>query len=141
MGVDTEKLAKTLNRALSGSDTPRTLRVMVQVNSSGEASKHGVAPHDCLALCKFIVKECERLELAGLMTIGAPDYSGCRVEDFETMQACRREVALALERDVASLELSMGMSNDFEPAVRAGSTSVRVGSSIFGARSKPQKSG
>merc|ERR1712176_1097334 len=109
------------------------------VNSSGEASKHGVAPRACLALCEFITRQCERLELAGLMTIGAPDYSGCRVEDFETMQACRRQVAFALQRDVTSLELSMGMSNDFEPAIRAGSTSVRVGSSIFGARSYPQK--
>merc|ERR1711907_459971 len=107
---------------------------MVQVNSSGEASKHGVAPQDCVALCAFIASKCERLQLAGLMTIGAPDYSGCRTEDFETLHRCRSEAAEVLGIPASELELSMGMSSDYEVAIREGSTSVRVGSSIFGAR-------
>merc|ERR1712216_28945 len=89
--VDSDKLARALNKALVASDPSRTLRVMVQINSSGEASKHGIAPEACTELCRVIALEGERLELAGLMTIGAPDYSGCRVEDFETLKRCREE--------------------------------------------------
>eukprot|EP00434_Breviolum_minutum_P010857 symbB.v1.2.009572.t1/scaffold609.1/size185969/2 len=74
------------------------------------------------------------------MTIGAPDYSGCRTEDFETLKKCREEAAAASNLEVDSLELSMGMSADYENAIREGSTSVRVGSSIFGARHYPKYS-
>merc|ERR1711879_518220 len=107
---------------------------MIQVNSSGEETKNGVESSDVAALARVIATECEGLELAGLMTIGAPDYSGCRTEDFETMKRCRDEVAAATGVDAHALEMSMGMSSDYETAIREGSTSVRVGSSIFGAR-------
>merc|ERR1712115_642130 len=102
---------------------------MVQINSSGEETKNGVEAKDVVDLCRIIASECNGLELAGLMTIGAPDYSGCRTEDFETLHKCREEVATALEVDVSALELSIGMSSDFENAILEGSTSVRVGSS------------
>merc|ERR1711957_845737 len=95
----------------------------------------------CVGLCKAIVEQCKALELVGLMTIGGPDYSGCRTEDFEALHRCRQGVAAALGREPGSLELSMGMSTDFERAILEGSTSVRVGSAIFGARSYPVKSG
>merc|ERR1712113_902050 len=98
-------------------------KVMVQVNSSGEESKNGV----------------DAAEVAGLMTIGAPDYSGCRTEDFQTLHRCRDEAAEAIGVESASLELSMGMSADYENAIREGSSSVRVGSSIFGARNYSAK--
>merc|ERR1711865_1159973 len=107
---------------------------MVQINSSGEDTKNGVEPKDVVDLCRVIATECEGLELAGLMTIGAPDYSGCRTEDFETLHRCRREAAEVLGKPASALELSMGMSSDYETAILEGSTSVRVGSSIFGAR-------
>merc|ERR1719330_1042461 len=114
---------------------------MVQVNSSGEETKNGVEESEVAGLCRIIATECQGLELAGLMTIGAPDYSGCRTEDFEALHRCREEVAAVLDRDPATLELSMGMSNDFERAILEGSSSVRVGSTIFGARHYPGKSG
>merc|ERR1740121_1727509 len=130
-----ENYARTLNKAVAEVHGPeKRLRVMVQVNSSSEESKSGVTPESCVELCKAIAADCGSLELAGLMTIGAPDYSGCRTEDFETLHRCRSEVAAALECEAASLELSMGMSSDFERAIKEGSTSVRVGSAIFGAR-------
>ena len=66
----------------------------------------------------------------GLMTIGAPGDSTC----FKTLSDCRDTVLQELQLPAGSLELSMGMSGDFEAAIANGSDSVRVGSSIFGAR-------
>ena len=111
------------------------------MNTSAEESKSGVAPEKAANLCSFIANECAALQLAGLMTIGAPDYSGCRAEDFEALQRCREEAAKKLELSggASSLALSMGMSSDFENAIRNGSTSVRVGSTIFGARNYAAK--
>lgn len=136
--LDSEKLARAVNKEWLKEDRGRRLRVMIQVNSSGEESKNGVDAMDVVGLSRTIATECEGLELAGFMTIGAPDYSGCRTEDFETLIRCRSEAAEALGMEAGSLHLSMGMSNDFETAIREGSTSVRVGSSIFGARPPKQ---
>lgn len=58
---------------------------------------------------------------------------------FAPQRRCREDVAAALAVDPSSLELSMGMSGDFEQAIEMGSTNVRVGSTIFGARSYPSK--
>eukprot|EP00929_Paragymnodinium_shiwhaense_P000154 TRINITY_DN100397_c0_g1_i1.p1 TRINITY_DN100397_c0_g1~~TRINITY_DN100397_c0_g1_i1.p1 ORF type:complete len:288 (-),score=66.49 TRINITY_DN100397_c0_g1_i1:170-961(-) len=137
--IDSEKLARAVNKAWLAQESERKLLVMVQVNSSGEETKNGVDPQDVAGLCNVIATECAGLQLAGLMTIGAPDYSGCRTEDFETLMKCREEAAALLSVDVGALELSMGMSADYENAILEGSTSVRVGSSIFGARSYPAK--
>lgn len=90
-----------------------------------------------MPLAKSITEKMPNLRLAGLMTIGAPDYSGCRVEDFRLMHECRaRLVAEKVVSTKNELALSMGMSADFETAIREGSTSVRIGSTIFGAREK-----
>ena len=72
------------------------------------------------------------------MTIGMPDYT-CRPENMECLKQCRRRCADALAVPEDALELSMGMSGDYEQAIDLGSTSIRVGSSIFGAR--PSKAG
>eukprot|EP00928_Gymnodinium_smaydae_P025750 TRINITY_DN20418_c0_g1_i1.p1 TRINITY_DN20418_c0_g1~~TRINITY_DN20418_c0_g1_i1.p1 ORF type:complete len:316 (-),score=45.74 TRINITY_DN20418_c0_g1_i1:199-1101(-) len=135
--VTSSKLARAVNTAWIDTNSQRRLRVMIQVNSSGELNKGGVEPVDCAALCEVVARECDGLELAGLMTIGAADYSGCRTEDFETLRWCQQEVAKAVGIEADALELSMGMSNDFETAIREGSTSVRIGSTIFGARQYP----
>lgn len=72
------------------------------------------------------------------MTIGQPDYTS-RPENFVCLTECRAKVAEAIGVDEASLELSMGMSGDFEQAVEMGSTIIRVGSTIFGARDYSKK--
>ena len=61
------------------------------------------------------------------------DYTS-RPENFESLSACRAEVCAALGLPEGEVELSMGMSGDFEQAIEMGSTNVRVGSTIFGAR-------
>jgi uncharacterized pyridoxal phosphate-containing UPF0001 family protein len=65
-----------------------------------------------------------------LMTIGSPGDYSC----FDTLVQCREEAAIALGKDPNALELSMGMSGDFEIAIAKGATNVRVGSTIFGDR-------
>ena len=67
------------------------------------------------------------------MTIGMPDYSS-RPENFKCLADVRAAVAAELGVDPATLELSMGMSGDYEAAIEMGSTNVRVGSGVFGAR-------
>jgi len=129
--VASQKLANKLNNAVKQAETEYKLRVFTQVNTSGEDSKSGVTPGKaCVELCQHILTECPHLELAGLMTIGAAGDLSC----FETLKSCREEVAKEVGVDVRSLELSMGMSGDYEAAILAGATNVRVGSTIFGAR-------
>jgi PLP dependent protein len=103
------------------------------VNTSGEESKFGVMPDAAVPLAQHVHKKCPHLRLAGLMTIGQPDYSS-RPENFTCLVEVRRAVAGALAMDPGELELSMGMSGDFEQAIEMGSTNVRIGSTIFGAR-------
>ena len=129
--VDTAKLADRLNR-LCG-ELERTLKVLVQVNTSGEESKHGVEPEEATKLAAHIVSNCPALKFAGFMTIGMPDYTS-RPENFDCLKECRRKAAEELNIDEAEIELSMGMSGDFEAAIEMGSTNIRVGSTIFGAR-------
>jgi uncharacterized pyridoxal phosphate-containing UPF0001 family protein len=95
-----------------------------------------------VSLCQAIVKDCPNLHLLGLMTIGAIARSVATTaenenDDFVLLREQRDLVAkeLGLERE---LELSMGMSEDFEGAIAMGSHEVRVGSTIFGQR--PPKS-
>lgn len=138
--VTSEKLATKLNNQAGDSGQ---VSVMVQINTSGEANKNGVEPGEGVKLCQHIVHKCGKLQLTGLMTIGnlgnsiQANHKG-ENPDFLKLVEVRKEVASALGVQENSLELSMGMSNDFEEAIRMGSTNVRVGSSIFGARAYPK---
>merc|ERR1711972_72354 len=89
-----------------------------------------------------IQQSCPNLNLCGLMTIGNLGNSEAASTkgdnpDFRTLVETRGAVAAALGKEVTDLELSMGMSKDYEEAIKMGSTNVRVGSSIFGARTYP----
>lgn len=142
--VDTAKKANLLNstRATLRAADPAVapIAVHVQVNTSGEEAKSGCAPgDDTVALCKQIVEECPDLKLLGLMTIGAIARSKATTpenknEDFVALKEQRVLVAKSLGVEPESLELSMGMSEDFEGAITEGSGEVRVGSTIFGQR-------
>ena len=129
--VDRLPIAQRLAAARPESLPP--LNVCVQVNISGEASKSGVAPADAAPLARS-VGQLARLRLRGLTGIaeGAADHARQR-EQFRSLRqcfdACR---AAGLPVDT----LSMGMSADLEAAIAEGATLVRVGSAIFGARSR-----
>ncbi|XP_058788142.1 uncharacterized protein LOC131662388 [Vicia villosa] len=136
-GVDNQKVANNLDRMVSTLGR-NPLRVLVQVNTSGEESKSGVDPSSCVDLAKHVKLSCPNLEFSGLMTIGMPDYTSTP-QNFQTLSNCRTEVCKALEMDEEQCELSMGMSGDFELAIESGSTNVRVGSTIFGPREYAKK--
>lgn len=145
--VDSEKKANELDKgrkmAREREQGLGRLRVHVQVNTSGEEEKSGVEPADAASLCKHIRDACENLELAGLMTIGAIARSKATTaetenEDFVTLTKVRDQVCKELGLQQDEVELSMGMSDDFESAIRCGSDEVRVGSSIFGERPAKQ---
>ena len=136
-GVDNQKVANNLDRMVSTLGRNR-LRVLVQVNTSGEESKSGVDPSSCVDLAKHVKLSCPNLEFSGLMTIGMPDYTSTP-QNFQTLSNCRSEVCKALEMDEEQCELSMGMSGDFELAIESGSTNVRIGSTIFGPREYAKK--
>ncbi len=129
-GVDSLELAEALSRRARSAGL--RLPVMIEVNVSGEASKFGVAPGSLLELTEKVAG-LEGLSLDGLMTVGAPverpaDARG----DFERLRALRDATAARIGRPLP--HLSMGMSGDFEVAIEAGSTMVRVGTAIFGPR-------
>ena len=137
--LDSKKLANKLDTACAESQRTEPLSVMLQVNTSGEESKFGLPPgEDCLDLARHVVEACPQLRLAGLMTIGKPDYTS-EPENFLCLARCRDALYSALGLPAGSLELSMGMSGDFEQAIEMGSDNVRVGSTIFGAREYPNK--
>ncbi|KAK1761490.1 proline synthase co-transcribed bacterial protein [Echria macrotheca] len=145
--IDSLKKAQLLDKyrgdLIKAQPETAKLNVHVQVNTSGEESKSGCAPGDeVVALCRSIVNDCPNLHLLGLMTIGAIARSVATTpenenDDFVLLRQQRDLVAqeLGLDRE---LELSMGMSEDFEGAIAMGSNEVRVGSTIFGQR--PAKS-
>ncbi|KAB1221758.1 hypothetical protein CJ030_MR2G028593 [Morella rubra] len=137
--VDDEKIANHLDRAVASMGR-KPLKVLVQVNTSGETSKFGVEPSGCVELAKHVSSGCPNLEFCGLMTIGMLDYTSTP-ENFKTLSNYRTEVCKALGIPEEQCELSMGMSADFEQAIEMGSTNVRIGSTIFGAREYPKKQG
>ncbi len=115
------------------------LRVFIQVNTSGEEEKSGVEPAGAAELCRHVREQCPHLKLQGIMTIGAIARSkeakeGAENEDFVKLKEVRDQVVKELGMQEGDLELSMGMSEDFESAIRCGSNEVRVGSTIFGQR-------
>lgn len=111
------------------------LDVMVQVNTSDEPTKSGVAP-DAAADLAAEVAALPHLRLRGFMTIGANDPDpGVVRASYDRLAAVREEVlGSGTPGTEDARELSMGMSNDLEIAVAAGATMVRVGSAVFGAR-------
>jgi pyridoxal phosphate enzyme (YggS family) len=134
--IDSLRLAEKLNEAAQKAE--RSLRVLIEVNVGGEAAKSGVAPVS--SEFEQILRAAPRLpalEICGLMTI--PPFSaqpeGSR-QYFAVLRRIRDEVANRKLPKVSMDELSMGMSHDFEIAIEEGSTCVRVGTAIFGARPK-----
>jgi pyridoxal phosphate enzyme (YggS family) len=134
--VDSLKLATKLSSACEAASRQEPLGIFIQVHTSDEDTKSGVSIDEAAEIAKAIVDSCKNLQLKGLMTIGAPGDFSC----FDKLAQCRVSVEAALELPAGSLELSMGMSNDFEEAISRGSTNVRVGSTIFGARNYKIKS-
>ena len=133
--IDGIRVAETVDR-IAGERSVRAA-VLLEVNMSGEASKHGVAPSDAVAAGEALAG-LAHVEFRGLMTLGPLVGGG------EDTRRCFRELASLAERirratGLELPELSMGMSDDFETAIEEGATLIRPGRVIAGERSTPPR--
>lgn len=132
--VDDLPLAQRLDRAQAEEKTGDTLRVLIEVHLGGEESKSGVNQTGLPQLAEQLLT-CRRLHFAGLMCIPPffEDPESAR-PFFARLRKCREDLESRL--GIVLPVLSMGMSHDFEAAIREGSTEIRVGTAIFGTRKK-----
>jgi len=134
--VDSLKLAEKLDAAARS--LGKKLHVLVEINVGGEAAKGGMAP-DSSALEELLIAAPRLHELVfrGFMTVPpfTDDPQGAQPH-FRKLRELRDAIAARRLPAVAMDELSMGMSHDFEVAIEEGSTCVRVGTAIFGERTK-----
>jgi pyridoxal phosphate enzyme (YggS family) len=130
--VDRLKIAQRLSEQRPADRA--ALNLLLQVNISGEASKSGVPPAELPALARAVAA-LPRVTLRGLMAIPEPETEPARQR---APLARMRQLFEQLQHDGLPLDtLSMGMSADLEAAIAEGATMVRVGTAIFGARTRP----
>ncbi|MGH8017449.1 MAG: YggS family pyridoxal phosphate-dependent enzyme [Opitutaceae bacterium] len=134
--VDSAKLITLLDRAAgetAGESRPR-LRILIQVNAGNDPAKFGCEPEDAPQLLEQALA-CANLRVEGLMTI-APlsEDPSIAPRTFSRLRELRDSLASSF--GVALPELSMGMSGDLAAAIAAGSTQVRIGTALFGARAR-----
>ena len=122
--VASEKIARRLSEQRPSSLAP--LNVLIQVNASGEATKSGVAADEVHSLSK-ILKGLKGLKLRGLMAIPEPGADRARYRSVKKLYD-------GLKGEYGFDTLSLGMSDDMDIAIAEGSTMVRIGTAIFGAR-------
>lgn len=131
--IDRPRIAGRLSSARSSFVPP--LNVLVQVNVSGEATKHGVAPEAAVELARYVAT-LPNLRLRGIMGVPEPTDDLTRLRSqFRALRGCYdacRDEGMALDT------LSMGMSDDLEVAIAEGSTEVRIGRAIFGERARSE---
>ena len=128
--VDSLTLGEAIGTRAAGGGQAQD--VLLEVNASGEPSKHGVALADSMEAAGRLL-DIEGLHLRGLMTIAPEGDPRAAREVFRTL----RELGDRLKQRAGhAAELSMGMSEDFEIAIEEGATIVRIGSAIFGVRAE-----
>lgn len=133
--LDSLRVAAALDRHLQAEG--RALDVFVQVNTSGETSKYGLAPEDVLTFVRAL-PAFSALRVRGLMTLALFSSDTERVRQcFMRLRNLRDQLHQSSPAGISLDELSMGMSGDFEIAIEEGASVVRVGQAIFGARTLP----
>ena len=133
--LDSLRVAEALDRRLQAEG--RGLDVFVQVNTSGEASKFGLAPDQVAAFLREL-PAFSALRVRGLMTLALFSDEAERVREcFVRLRGLRERLRQDAPDGIGLEELSMGMSGDFEIAIEEGASVVRVGQAIFGARPLP----
>ncbi|MGH8112459.1 MAG: YggS family pyridoxal phosphate-dependent enzyme [Rhodanobacteraceae bacterium] len=133
--LDSLRVAAALDKRLQA--VGRSLDVLVQVNTSNEASKFGLAPDAVEAFVKQL-PAFSSLRVRGLMTLALFSADADKVRPcFGRLRSLRDRLRQSTPDGVVMDELSMGMSGDFELAIEEGATIVRVGQAIFGARKVP----
>lgn len=131
--VDSVKLAQEINRLASAHN--KTMDILCEVNIGGEDSKSGIAP-DSLTELLEAAASMENLRVRGLMTIPPPASGDIFLGRMEELFHKVRDMNI---RGVSMEVLSMGMTHDYTDAVKHGSTLVRIGTGLFGARDYSKK--
>ncbi|MBV5320341.1 MAG: YggS family pyridoxal phosphate-dependent enzyme [Sulfuricurvum sp.] len=121
--IDSLELAHAVNERLERENM--SLKALVQINSAYEASKSGFYPEEASDKYTQIIEECPRLQLQGVMSIGA------HVEDHDIIQKSFETTRRIFDTLPQASICSMGMSSDFELAIECGSNMVRLGSILF----------
>ena len=128
--VDSIDIANKLNRIAL--ELGRVVKILIEVNTSGEESKTGVAPENFSSLLDSVMSA-KNLYLEGLMTVGPiTDNERETRAAFANLRELRDRAKISTGLNLPVL--SMGMSGDFESAILEGSTMVRIGTLLFGAR-------
>jgi pyridoxal phosphate enzyme (YggS family) len=130
--VDSEDLAVEIDRRAS--ESGKVMDVLVEVNTSGEDTKFGASPEDCIDLVGKM-SHLRHVSVRGLMTVGAftPREEVVRA-GFGLLRDLKDAIRRANIEHVKMDFLSMGMTSDFEMAIEEGSNMVRIGTAIFGER-------
>ncbi len=130
--VDSLALAEEINKRAEA--IGKIQKILIQVNVTGEDSKSGVSPDDAAELCREISK-LNNVRIMGLMTISVSGYTYEENKSvFDSLAVLAARIDDMKIDNVSMKELSMGMTHDFDAAIAAGATMVRVGTAIFGAR-------
>lgn len=130
--VDSLALAEEINKRAEA--IGKIQKILIQVNVTGEDSKSGVSPDDAAELCREISK-LNNVRIMGLMTISASGYTYEENKSvFDSLAVLAARIDDMKIDNISMKELSMGMTHDFDAAIAAGATMVRVGTAIFGAR-------
>jgi PLP dependent protein len=132
--VDTKGLATEINSRAFRSR--RVVDILLEVNTTAEKTKFGLRPEQAIELVKNLA-HLENIRISGLMTVGPflLDPEGSRPM-FRQLRQLKDEIATLDQPNVAMKHLSMGMSGDFEVAIEEGATILRIGTAIFGSRTK-----
>lgn len=132
--LDSAPLAMEIDRRAAAAG--RVIECLIEVNTTGETTKFGLRPEDIAPLVRSL-GGCAHISLAGLMTIGPflPEAEGSRPM-FRRLRGLRDEIAALGQGNAPMRHLSMGMTGDFEVAIDEGATLVRIGTAIFGPRTR-----
>jgi pyridoxal phosphate enzyme (YggS family) len=130
--VDSERLLAALNEARSGAEDNSTpLRVLLEVNTSGDSAKHGLVPEEVEPILSSAAVY-PHVAICGLMTMAALEGGhAVAARNFAVLRELRDRLKPAAPECVQLDALSMGMSGDFEIAIREGATIVRIGSALW----------
>lgn len=127
--VNSLRLANELEKRLAKID--KKLPVLIEVNTSGEKTKHGLPPNKVPNLAKLI-SNFKHLNLVGLMTMGAlASHPEENRKNFKTLANLLKQINQLKLPNISLTQLSIGTTQDFEIAIEEGATLVRVGSAIF----------
>jgi pyridoxal phosphate enzyme (YggS family) len=130
--VDSQRLLAAINESNSSPDNNRLpANVLLEVNTSGESAKHGLAPNEVETLLA-VAPNFPRVAIRGLMTMAALEGGpAIAARNFATLRELRDRLKAIAPGCAQLTELSMGMSDDFEIAIKEGATIVRVGSALW----------